>query len=48
MSDIKESIDWFEEKIDEGYFNYYEYLDFKNIQPIGNGSFGNVMRANWK
>ncbi|CAG8754114.1 4054_t:CDS:1, partial [Funneliformis caledonium] len=35
MSDIKESIDWFEEH-------------FKNVQPIGNGSFGNVMRANWK
>ncbi len=27
---------------------YYEYSDFKKIQQIGRGSFGNVVRANWK
>ncbi|POG58709.1 kinase-like domain-containing protein, partial [Rhizophagus irregularis DAOM 181602=DAOM 197198] len=27
---------------------YYEYSDFKNIRPIGNGSYGKVNRANWK
>ncbi|GES82575.1 kinase-like domain-containing protein [Rhizophagus clarus] len=26
----------------------YKYLDFKNIQPIGRGSFGNVVRVNWR
>jgi len=26
----------------------YKYSDFKNVQPIGKGSFGNVMRVNWK
>jgi len=26
----------------------YEYSDFKNIQSIGRGSFGNVVRAIWK
>src|ERR1051325_11068305 len=27
---------------------YYEYSDFKNIQKIGKGAFGMVVRANWK
>ena len=27
---------------------YYEYSDFKNIQPIGKGSFGSVSCATWK
>ena len=27
---------------------HYEYSDFNNVQPIGKGSFGNVMRVNWK
>ncbi len=51
MSDIKESsfyINWLEKSITDEYFNHYEYSDFKNLQSIGNGSFGNVMRANWK
>ena len=30
------------------YLNYYEYSEFKNIQPIGSGSFGSVVRATWK
>ena len=50
-TDIKESsfyIDWLEKSITDEYFNHYEYSDFKNLQSIGIGSFGNVMRANWK
>ncbi len=35
-------IDWLEKSIE------YEYSDFKNIQPIGRGAFGDVMRANLK
>ncbi|RGB34940.1 hypothetical protein C1646_759926 [Rhizophagus diaphanus] len=27
---------------------YYEYSDFKNIQPIGRGAFGSVSRVTWK
>ncbi|RIA94223.1 hypothetical protein C1645_865865 [Glomus cerebriforme] len=34
--------------ISEGRIEYYEYSDFKNIQPIGKGSFGSVSRATWK
>ncbi len=50
-TDIKESnsyIDWLEKSITDEYFNHYEYSDFKNLQSIGSGSFGNVIRANWK
>ena len=43
MSDYN---DWLEKSID--YFNFYEYSDFKNVQPIGRGAFGDVVRANWK
>ena len=42
-----EYIDWIEKSIVER-INYYEYSDFKNIQKIGSGSYGNVVRANWK
>ena len=54
MSDntnIRESncyIDWLERSITDEYFHCYEYSDFNNLQLIGNGSFGNVMRATWK
>ena len=27
---------------------HYKYSDFKEINPIGNGSFGCVYRATWK
>ena len=49
--DIKESsfyIDWLEKCITDEYFNHYEYSEFKNLQYIGEGSFGKIMRANWK
>ena len=50
-TDIKESnfyIDWLEKSITNEYLNHYEYSNFKNLQSIGSGSFGNVTRANWK
>ena len=34
--------------ISEGRMVHYEYSDFKNIQPIGKGSFGSVSCATWK
>ena len=40
--------DWLEKSITDDYFNHYEYSDFKNLQFLGKGSFGNVRRANWK
>jgi len=50
-TDLKESkvyIDWLEKSIEKEEIVYYEYSDFKNLQPIGCGSYGNVVRANWK
>ncbi|RGB37964.1 kinase-like domain-containing protein [Rhizophagus diaphanus] len=41
-------INWLEKSIADEYLNYYEYSEFKNLKPIGNGSFGSVIRANWK
>src|SRR4051794_26635611 len=41
-------IDWLEKSISEEHIIYYEYSDFRNLQPIGSGSYGNVVRANWK
>ena len=41
-------INWLENFITKECIKCYEYSDFKNVQPIGKGSFGNVMRANWK
>jgi hypothetical protein len=49
--DVKEPnyyINWLEKSITDEYFNYYEYSEFKNLGPIGSGSFGSVVRANWK
>ena len=51
MSDIKDSnkyVDWLEKSITDGYISYYEYSEFKNIEWLGKGSFGSVVRANWK
>ena len=41
-------IDWLNNSITEEHIKYYEYSDFTNIQPIGKGSYGNVVRVNWK
>ena len=42
------NIEWLEKSITDEYFNHYDYSDFKNLQPIGKGSFGNVRRVNLK
>jgi hypothetical protein len=41
-------IDWLEKSISEGNIKYHEYSEFKNIQKIGRGAFGKVVRANMK
>ncbi|RIA84480.1 hypothetical protein C1645_832191 [Glomus cerebriforme] len=51
MSDNKDAnyyIDWLEKSIANEYFNYYEYSEFKKLKPIGSGSYGSVICANWK
>ena len=50
-TDIKEAsfyMDWLEKSITDEYFNHYEYSELKDLQYIGEGSFGKIMRANWK
>jgi hypothetical protein len=50
-TDLKETnyyIDWLEKSIENEYLNYYEYSEFTNLEPIGSGSYGSVVRANWK
>ncbi|GBC18514.2 kinase-like domain-containing protein [Rhizophagus irregularis DAOM 181602=DAOM 197198] len=37
-----------EKSINQEHIIYYEFSDFNNFQPIGKGSFGSVLRANWK
>jgi len=37
-----------EKLISERRIEYYESSDFKNIQPIGKGTFGSVSRSTWK
>ena len=44
----KDYVNWLEQSIAEGHVNYYYYSDFKIERQIGNGSFGNVVRATWK
>ena len=41
-------INWLEKSIEDEYLNHYEYSEFKNLESIGRGSYGNVVRANWK
>ena len=48
IKDLNYYIDWLNNSIDEGHIKCYEYSDFKDIQPIGSGSYGNVVCANWK
>ncbi|GBB88365.1 hypothetical protein RclHR1_14930004 [Rhizophagus clarus] len=40
--------DWLETSINNGYINYYNYSEFKNLKPIGNGSYARVSRAKWR
>ena len=46
--DLNYYIDWLENSITEKHIKLYEYSDFENIQPIGSGSYGNVVRVNRK
>ena len=48
INDSNKYVDWLEKSITDGYISYYEYSEFNNIQSLGNGSFGSVVRANWK
>jgi serine/threonine protein kinase len=45
MSDNIKNLD---KLISEERIKYYEYSNFKDIQEIGKGSFGNVFRATWR
>ncbi|PKY55961.1 kinase-like protein [Rhizophagus irregularis] len=50
-TDLKASniyIDWLEKSIDDEYINYFNYSEFKNLESLGSGACGNVVRANWK
>ena len=50
-TDLKKSkvyIDLLEKSIEKEDITYYEYSDFENLQQIGSGAYGNVVRANWK
>jgi hypothetical protein len=50
-TEIKDSsyyIDRLEKSIYEGRIKYYEYSDFKNLQSLGSGSYGNVVRVDWE
>ena len=48
IKDSNNEIDWLEQSVVNEHIIDYKYSDFKNIQHIGNGSFGSVFRANWK
>ncbi|PKK65208.1 kinase-like protein [Rhizophagus irregularis] len=43
-----EWINWIEEAISKGYYKFYDYKHFSNVQKIGTGGFGKVYRASWK
>ncbi|GBC01330.1 hypothetical protein RclHR1_04140015, partial [Rhizophagus clarus] len=47
-TNISKQIEWFKDGITEGYINYYDYSEFKNIKVIGYGAFGRVYQATWK
>ncbi|PKY51029.1 kinase-like protein [Rhizophagus irregularis] len=48
LKDSNHYIEWLEKSIVDEHINYYDYSDFKNILPIGSGSYGNINRVNWK
>ena len=47
-NDPNVEFDWLENFITEERIKCYEYSDFKNVQKIGKGTFGYVVRVNWK
>ncbi|GBC07945.1 hypothetical protein RclHR1_00780025 [Rhizophagus clarus] len=46
--DLNYYIDWLDNSITEEHIRYYEYSSFTNIQQIGRGSYGNVVRVSCK
>ena len=42
------NVNWLENFITEKCIKCYKYSDFINVQHIGKGSFGNVVRVNYK
>ncbi|GBC06598.1 hypothetical protein RclHR1_06950004 [Rhizophagus clarus] len=48
LEDLNYNINWLNNSISEGHIKYYKYSDFTNIQQIGKGAYGNVVRVNWK
>ena len=46
--DIDKRTQWLEGGIAEGYVNYYDFNEFKNIKCIGRGASGNVCQAIWE
>ena len=48
IKDLNYYVDWLNNSIIEEHVKYYEYSNFANTQQIGKGSYGNVLRVNWK
>ena len=50
MTDNNETelIEWIEEAIKNNHIKLYEYEQFRDIQEIGSGGFGQVFRAKWR
>jgi hypothetical protein len=48
IDDLNYYIDWLNNSVAEKHIKCYEYSIFKNIQQIGKGAYGNVVRVNWK
>jgi serine/threonine protein kinase len=47
-ADTDDLAQWLEGGVTGDYINYYDYSEFKKIQFIGYGAFGNVYRAIWE
>jgi serine/threonine protein kinase len=40
--------EWIEDAITKMHIKYFNHEQFRNIEEIGHGGFGDVYRANWK
>jgi serine/threonine protein kinase len=47
-ADMDKQTQWFKDGITNGYINYHDYNEFKNIKAIGYGAFSKVYRAAWQ